>query len=103
MKKYISLTIITFLCCSFSFGQDWVLSKDGKDLKTYYRETERSAIKELKIVTTINAPAIEVFNLLNEIDLYDDWVYRTTEAKLVREYNEKSLQYLKRENRKQRS
>lgn len=93
MKKYISLTIITFLSCSFSFGQEWVLSKDGKDLQTYYRESERSAIKELKIVTTINAPAIEIFNLLNKIDLYDDWVYRTTEAKLVREYNNKSLQY----------
>ena len=85
--------IIMFSSYCLSFGQEWVLSKDGKDLKTYYRESERSAIKELKIVTTINAPAIEIFNLLNEIDLYDDWVYRTTEAKLVREYNDKSLQY----------
>ena len=93
MKRTILLILTNILLCSITSGQDWILSKDGKDLQTYYRESDKSDIKELKIVTTIAAPAITVFELLNEIDLYDDWVYRTTEARLVETYSNKSLQY----------
>ena len=93
MKRTILLILTNILLCSVSFAQDWILSKDGKDLQTYYRASDKSDIKELKIVTTIAAPAITVFELLNEIDLYDDWVYRTTEARLVETYSNKSLQY----------
>ena len=83
MKRTILLILTNILLCSIASAQDWILSKDGKDLQTYYRASDKSDIKELKIVTTIAAPAITVFELLNEIDLYDDWVYRTTEARLV--------------------
>lgn len=93
MKRTILLILTNILLCSITSAQDWILSKDGKDLQTYYRESDKSDIKELKIVTTIAAPAITVFELLNEIDLYDDWVYRTTEARLVETYSNKSLQY----------
>ena len=93
MKRTILLILTNILLCSITSAQDWILSKDGKDLQTYYRESDKSDIKELKIVTTIDAPAITVFELLNEIDLYDDWVYRTTEARLVETYSNKSLQY----------
>lgn len=78
---------------SICYCQEWIPSKDDDNLKTFYRASENSDIKELKIVTSINAPALIVFNLLNEIDLYDDWVYRTTEAKLVETYTDRSLQY----------
>ena len=93
MKRTILLILTNILLCSITSAQDWILSKDGKDLQTYYRASDKSDIKELKIVTTIAAPAITVFELLNEIDLYDDWVYRTTEARLVETYSNKSLQY----------
>ena len=93
MKRTILLILSNILLCSIICAQDWILSKDGKDLQTFYRESDKSAIKELKIVTTIDAPAITVFELLNEIDLYDDWVYRTTEARLVETYSNNSLQY----------
>lgn len=93
MKRTILLILSNILLCSIICAQDWILSKDGKDLQTFYRESDKSDIKELKIVTTIDAPAITVFELLNEIDLYDDWVYRTTEARLVETYSNNSLQY----------
>lgn len=93
MKRLILLTLANVFLCSISSAQEWILSKDGKDIQTYYRESDKSDIKELKIVTTIEAPAIIVFELLNEIDLYDDWVYRTTEARLVETYSDESLQY----------
>ena len=73
--------------------QEWILSKDTKELTTYYRESEDSDIKELKIETSIDAPALFVFELINDVTLYDDWVFRTTEAKLMKNYNDGSLQY----------
>ncbi len=93
--KNINLFVLFFLLNTVVIAQeqDWILSKDTKDLKTYYRESDNSDIKELKIETSIDAPALFIFELINDVDLYDDWVYRTTEAKLMKTYSDKSLQY----------
>ena len=93
MLRFITIVLVVISCSVLHAQEDWVLSSDGKDIKTYYRESAESDIKELKIITSIEAPAILVFELLNDIDLYDDWVYRTSEAKLVQYYNKRSLQY----------
>lgn len=93
MLRLITIVLVVICCNVLHAQEDWVLSSDGKDIKTYYRESPESDIKELKIITSIKAPAILVFELLNDIDLYDDWVYRTSEAKLVQYYNKRSLQY----------
>lgn len=93
MLRLITIVLVVISCSVLHAQEDWVLSSDGKDIKTYYRESAESDIKELKIITSIEAPAILVFELLNDIDLYDDWVYRTSEAKLVQYYNNRSLQY----------
>jgi hypothetical protein len=93
MLRLITIVLVVISCSVLHAQEDWVLSSDGKDIKTYYRESAESDIKELKIITSIEAPAILVFELLNDIDLYDDWVYRTSEAKLVQYYNKRSLQY----------
>ena len=93
--KNIKLFVLFFLLNTVVIAQeqDWILSKDTKDLKTYYRESDNSDIKELNIETSIDAPALFIFELINDVDLYDDWVYRTTEAKLMKTYNDQSLQY----------
>lgn len=93
MLRLITIVLVVISCSVLHAQEDWVLSSDGNDIKTYYRESAESDIKELKIITSIEAPAILVFELLNDIDLYDDWVYRTSEAKLVQYYNNRSLQY----------
>ena len=93
MLRLITIVFVVISCSVLYAQEDWVLSNDGKDIKTYYRESAESDIKELKIITSVEAPAILVFELLNDIDLYDDWVYRTSEAKLVQYYNKRSLQY----------
>lgn len=93
MLRLITIVLVVISCSVLHAQEDWVLSSDGNDIKTYYRESAESDIKELKIITSIEAPAILVFELLNDIDLYDDWVYRTSEAKLVQHYNKRSLQY----------
>lgn len=93
MLRLITIVLVVISCSVLHAQEDWVLSSDGNDIKTYYRESAESDIKELKIITSIEAPAILVFELLNDIDLYDDWVYRTSEAKLVQYYNKRSLQY----------
>lgn len=69
--------------------QDWQLKKNTDGIKVYYRTAADSDVKELKIVTEIDAPAEAVMKVLGDVTRHPEWIYSCTKTEeLKKEDNE---------------
>ncbi|MEN0046012.1 MAG: START domain-containing protein [Bacteroidota bacterium] len=90
-----SLFLLLFSLATFSISaqSDWQLKKDKKDIKVFYRDAANSYIKELKIETHLNASLSTIMAFLYDVDLYPEWVYSCSEAKLEEKITASEVYY----------
>jgi len=83
MKK-ISLYILILLFYNFLPAQEnWELKKDKNGIKVYYRDSQSSDIKELKITTRIKSRISAAVSVVNDIPEMPNWVFRCEEAEVL--------------------
>lgn len=71
----------------------WELKKDKNDVKVYVRETSDSPFKELKMSYTVEADMSAIIALLQDVEAIPDWVYKCTEAYVVKEISKEEEYY----------
>ena len=90
--------VFSFLFSSNLFAQnfdkkDWKLKTSKKDLKVFTRKSEQSDVKEIRIQTTVNAPLKKIMEVLNDVDGYKKWVYKSMSAKKIKIISPKEYYY----------
>jgi len=89
-------TILLFLFCSVSLsgqGNDWVLKKNKNDIKVYYRDSETSRVKELRMTFDVKSSLSTLVAVLNDVEAFDDWVYKLDITKMVRRVSPTEIYY----------
>jgi len=55
-------------------NEGWTLAKRSSGIDTYFRVSEGSEAVQLKMIGVVDAPAIHVLAVMNEIDLWNRWI-----------------------------
>jgi hypothetical protein len=96
MNKYI-LLLVTNLMFFNSFAQvtaeKWIFFKESNDISVYYRTSNKSNIKELKLTTTINSSVQTVQSIITNVDMLHTWGYGCMESKLLKWVGKGELYY----------
>lgn len=61
----------------------WEFQKEVEGIEVYFRESEGSPIKELKISFTVEASLSTIIAVLKDIDAFPEWIYKCKEAELL--------------------
>ena len=78
IKCLILLTILSFS------HSPWELIKKENNIQVYSRLEEGEKLKELKIITEINAPIKSIISQLEDVAAFPQWVKNTSETKLLK-------------------
>ena len=93
MKKSIILLFLVFISFQMQAQENWQLKKSLDGIKVYYRSAPSTYIKELKIVTNIDASLSAIVSLLYDASRYEEWVYSCSESKVLQRVNEMEMYY----------
>ncbi len=76
---------------------DWKLKKEKNGIQVFTRDLINSNLKEVKIIMSIRKTTMpKIIELLNQSDLYQKWMYKCSESRMVEEKNElESVSYYK--------
>lgn len=87
IKLTISLLFLNLLLVFTPKTDDWELKKEEEGIKIYTGDKD-AGIKKIKIETTVNYSAANVLEVLKDKEKYTNWVYKCSEAKLLKKVNE---------------
>lgn len=96
---------IVFFSTFFFFGKieaqnfdktDWKLKTTEKNLKLYTRDSDQSGVKEVRIRTQAATTIEKLLSVLGNVDNYEKWVYKCSEAKMVKVVTEDDYYYYSR-------
>lgn len=87
IKLTLSLLFLNLLVAFSPVTDDWELKKEQEGIKIYTGD-KNAGIKKIKIETTINYPAVNVLEVLKDKEKYTNWVYKCSEAKLLKKVND---------------
>jgi len=90
---FILLPLATTPTTPDTISDEWELKKDHSGIKVYYRDSDKSDIKELRIVTEMDASLSAIMSLLYDVDLYTKWVYSCSESYIAKQLDQKELYY----------
>jgi hypothetical protein len=71
-SRFWLLIVARLFCCSITFSQNWTFVKEKEDVKIYTRTVEGSGLKACKGVADINASALEVYTLVEDLS-HTEW------------------------------
>ena len=93
----ITFLLMIFLSFSVSYSEvnEWNLAIDKNGIKVYERYKEGFDVKEVKSISTIQAPFQLVIDLYEDSDLYEDWCHKCAKLQLIEKINpyEKIIYY----------
>lgn len=92
MRFYIFLFILTFTSNLFA-QKDWQLKKNTEGIKVYYRSAVDSDVKELKIVTEIEASPDAIMKILGDASKHPDWIYSCASTKVLEKKSEDEIYF----------
>ncbi|MEK7256997.1 MAG: START domain-containing protein [Bacteroidota bacterium] len=75
---------------------EWQLKRKSGGVEVYTREAEDSPFKELKFLATFEASLSSIAAILNDVEHYDEWVYKSSEAELIKKVNDREMYYYER-------
>ena len=73
--------------------EDWELRIEKDQIKVFNKKNHKTGIKEIRITTTIMATIPELIKILNDVSLYNTWVYKCKSAKKIKSISSNSFQY----------
>ncbi|MEO7988860.1 MAG: START domain-containing protein [Chryseolinea sp.] len=86
--------IFLFLSTTVLFAQvECELKKDQDSIKVYSCSTEASKFKSIKASFVVNATAPQLAAMVMDIAGYNDWQYKTINAKILKWINKQELIY----------
>lgn len=90
------LIVVGLFCCSVIFSQTWTFVKEKENVKIYTRVVEGSGLKACRGVADINASALEVYTLVEDLNHTEWWDENLHIAKMFfYEKNKRARFYLK--------
>lgn len=66
--------------------------KDNK-MEVFTRCSDKSSVKEIKVVQEVNTDLSLLIKTLNDVEAYTTWVYKCMEAKVLEAENDKTFYY----------
>ncbi len=73
---------------------DWELRKEKSGIKVYTRKMFNSKIKELRMTFQTDASLQSIISLLNDTEVYMEWIYRFKEVTILKQISDsKSIYY----------
>lgn len=72
---------------------EWKFWKEVEGVKVYYRESQDSNIKEVKMKTLFSSNLSTIVECLKDVDAYPQWVYKATTSRTLFKYNENDVVY----------
>lgn len=76
--------------------KEWVLKKEVDGIKVYVRPANNSKLKELKLLTTMDAKMNTVVSYLSDKDNYHNWVYGCVESYLLKKISDHEVYHYQR-------
>lgn len=64
-------------------AQDWKFRKSKNDVDVYFRESEDSKVKELRMVGKVESSLTAALLVISDIERFPEWVYNCKEAKII--------------------
>ncbi len=93
MKNWLLLLLCAIVGMANAQEAKWELKKDRNDVKVYVREATDSPFKELKMSFDVEASMHAIVALLQDVEAIPDWVYKCTEAYVVKEISQDEEYY----------
>ncbi|MCC7245780.1 MAG: hypothetical protein IT269_08885 [Saprospiraceae bacterium] len=95
MRKF-TLLFQLMLVSLFAFAQNpsgdgWVFKNEKDGIKVWYRKT--SDIHEIKLATSLKTPLSGLVKLLSEPEHYQEWGYKVSEARLLKQVSDHETYY----------
>lgn len=88
------LLFLILFCATSMFAQkDWQLQKNTKGIEVYYRDSEDSYIKELKMTTIMDGSLSAIYALLDDLPRYTTWIYGCSSAELLDRPSQSKMSY----------
>lgn len=76
--------LVFSLLPTFLFGQEnWELKKDSDGISVWWRATEGTDIKEIKIQLEVEASLNTIVSVMSDVPAYEEWVYSTEKSVLI--------------------
>ena len=80
----ISFVFFVLICLNtVSANNRWELEMEKEGIRVYTQLEENSPYKQVKVITTINAPMERVIEILLDFNDYDDWMKDVDESYLL--------------------
>lgn len=71
----------------------WILKNDLPDMKVYYRDSEDSNIKELRITFDVQASLTNIMAVLMDVPVYPDWAFKCIKSRVVEHVSDTEMYY----------
>lgn len=72
-------------------NEGWIFKNEKDGVKVYYKKT--SDVHEIKLITSVKSSLSGIIQLFNDVEDYDKWGYKLSEARLLRRVNDKEFYY----------
>jgi len=95
-KFIIILSFLFFPYLLFGQSSKWELKRLTDGVEVYYRDDEKSGLRELKMIYYLDASLSSVVSLLNDVPNYKNWVYKLIESKVIDGIGENDFYYYNR-------
>lgn len=93
-SKLLLLTSTLLLCVSTVFAQgNWELKKDDNGIQVYSRKPLTGNLKELRVVTTLDATENQLIAALQDVGNYTEWVYGNKKSALIKRVDAQTIIY----------
>jgi len=74
-------------------NNEWHLTKEKNNIKVYTRKSKSSAIKEIRIKTTMKTSLEELTAYLGDVPKYTKWVYKCSQSKRIKTNSPQDFYY----------
>jgi ribosome-associated toxin RatA of RatAB toxin-antitoxin module len=93
IRSILLLLSIPFISSFNVHKEEWELQRNKNNISVYSRAAPDTDIKEMRAVTVVSAPVSNVVAMIKDVDYYPNWMYRCSEAKLLKEISETEYIY----------
>ena len=90
---YFKLLIFSILPALTFAQNEWELKKDSDGISVWWRATEGTDIKELKIQLEVNASLNTIAAVMSDVPKYEEWVYSTEKSVVVEQEGNDLIYY----------
>lgn len=96
MKNYLlrillSLSFVLFSALAFCQDSDWKLEKNKEGVAIYTRKTDKSAIREYKVLTTVDTDLKTFIKVITNTNDFNKWMENLETATTLEKVNEQEF------------